>query len=132
MVLGGGGGDMVFTLRQDGNAITGSVESAAAAGIGGGPTGGVIEDGKVDGSSVTFRAGATTYSGSFNGSQIELRRSAPGGRGGRGAPAPTPTGTRPEIGPPPDGSDPSFGAGGPGGGGRGQQSAILTLRRAAR
>jgi beta-galactosidase len=134
MALGGGGGDMVFTLRQEGNAVAGLVESGAAPGIGGGATGGAIEDGKVDGPNVTFRVGTTTYSGTFNGSQVELRRSGgQGGRGGRGGgPAANTGGPRPAIGPPPDGSDPSFGAGGPGGGRGGQQAALLTLRRVTR
>jgi beta-galactosidase len=135
MALAGGAADTVYTFRQDGNALTGSVESS------GGATGATIEDGKVDGSSISFRTGATTYTGTINGDRIELRRAGgPTGRGGRGgapggAPAtPVDSGPRPAIGPAPQGSDPSFGAGG-GGGGRGgaqQAPAPTILRRVTR
>jgi beta-galactosidase len=55
----------------------------------------------------------TTYTGTVSGDRIELQRSGGfGGRGGRGGralrPGPAP---RPAVGPPPDGTDPSFGAG---------------------
>jgi beta-galactosidase len=128
MALAGGNTDMVFTLRQDGSAITGEVEAAGGGGIFGGAPGGVIQDGRIDGGNLSFKAGTTTYSGTVKGDQIELRRSAPGGRGG--GPAATAGGPRPAVGPPPDGSDPSFG---PGMGGRGgAQAAPLILRRAVR
>jgi beta-galactosidase len=127
--------DSVFTFRQNTNTLTGSVESSGGGGFGpggGGATGGPIEDGKIDGSNISFRTGAVTYTGTINGERIELRRSAPSGRGGRrGAPPAADTGPRPAIGPPPDGSDPSFGTGG-GGGRGGQAPATLVLRRAKR
>ena len=63
---------MIFTLRQDGNALTGSVESAGGGGFGGGGGGGVIEDGKIDGANISFRVGMTTYTGTTNGDRIEL------------------------------------------------------------
>jgi beta-galactosidase len=70
---------------------------------------GTIEDGKVDGDNITFRAGDTTYSGTLNGDQIELRKSLPRFLGGRGtSPKSIDAAPRPIIGPPPDGSDPSF------------------------
>ncbi len=101
-----GSGDMLFTLRQEGNAITGSVEAPAGFFSDGGA--GEIRDGKLDGANLSFRAGGTTYTGRVTGAQIELRRSmAPiferkdPAAGGSAAP-------RPAIGPPPDGSDPSF------------------------
>ena len=126
--------DSVYTFRQNGNILTGSVESSAQAGFGpggGGGTSGPIEDSKIDGSNISFRAGNSTYAGTINGEQIELRRSAPAGRGARRGAAPAAeTGPRPTIGPPPDGSDPSFGTGG---GGRGGQAPVsLALRRARR
>ena len=126
--------DSIYTFRENGNILTGSVESSAQAGFGpggGSATGGPIQDGKIDGSNISFRAGNTTYAGTINGEQIELRRSAPSGRGGRrGALPAAETGLRPAIGPPPDGSDPSFGTGG--GGRGGQAPASLALRRAKR
>jgi len=101
-----GSSDMVFTLKQEGNSLTGSVE-----GVGGGLFGGsdmplAIEEGKVDGSNIAFKVGNTTFSGTVNADQIELQRT-----GGFGFPPPStpaaPAGERPAIGPPPDGSDPS-------------------------
>jgi beta-galactosidase len=139
MALAGGEPDAVYTFRQNASALTGSVEAAGGGGFGpggGGITAGPIEDGKVEGSDISFRAGNITYTGTINGDRIELRRTgAPGGRGGRGgrggAPLAAEGGSRPVIGPPPDGTDPSFGAGG--GRGRGGQSpAPLILRRASR
>jgi beta-galactosidase len=123
---GPGGAAQIFTLRQNGNALTGTVEGAG--GMRGGSDAPVaIEDGKVDGVNVSFRAGTVTYTGTVKGEQIELERAggAPG-RGGRPAPA-EPVGPRPAIGPPPDGSDPSSsafinGGRGGGGGGRGAQT----------
>jgi beta-galactosidase len=135
MALGGGSTDMVFTFRQDGNALTGSVEAAGGGGFGGGgSTGGAIEEGKVEGDKISFRVGNTTYTGTVKGEQIELQRSAPAGRGGRGgagAPAaPAAAGPRPAVGPAATGSDPSFGAGG--GRGGGQAPAPMILRRVTR
>jgi len=106
MALAAGAADTVYTFRQDGNALTGEVESSGGGGGfggGGGATGGTIEDGKIDGSNISFRTGTTTYTGTVNGERIELRRSAPAGRGGRGggagAPAaPAAAGPRPAIG----------------------------------
>ena len=130
MALAGGNADMVFTLRQEGTVITGSVESAASSGFGGGATGGAIEEGKIDGVSLSFRAGPTTYTGTIKGEEIELTRSAPMRRPGGGIPPAASTEPRPAIGPPPNGSDPSFGAGF--GGRRGGAPAPLILRRVKR
>ena len=136
--VAGGGADMVFTLLQEGGALTGSLESAGGGGFGGGgfgggAAGGPVQDGKVEGANISFRVGLTTYSGAMNGDRIELQRSGGfGRRGGRGAPAED-AGPRPAIGPPPDGTDPSFGAGfGGGGRGGGQAPQPLILRRVTR
>ena len=101
-----GGGTMVFTLLQDGTNLTGTVE-----GTGGGFFGGTdapipISEGKVDGGSVSFKAGNNTFSGSVKGDQIELKRtiSIPF----RMPPPPSETPGSPAVGPPPDGSDPSI------------------------
>ena len=130
MALAGGVVDMVFSFHQEGGVLTGSVEASAGGGFGrgGGTPGGVIEDGAVDGSRVSFRVGTTTYAGTILGDRIELRRSAPAGRMGGAAAPLTDAGPRPAVGPPPRGSDPSFG------GGRGGQAAPapLVLRRVTR
>jgi len=133
--FGGGGGGQIFTFHQNGNALTGTVEGSAG-GRGGGDTPVAIEEGKVEGDNLSFRAGNVTYTGAVKGDGIELQRTGgmPGGRGGRGAPAEA-TGARPAIGPPPDGSDPSNAAflGLGRGGGRGPQApAPVVLRRAKR
>jgi beta-galactosidase len=120
----GGGAGQVFTFRQSGNSLTGTIEG------GGGSTPLAIEDGKVDGANISFSAASAAYTGTLKGDAIELQRTggAPGGRGGRGAPA-EPAGPRPAIGPPPDGSDPSRSAAG----GRGLPTpAPIILQRAKR
>jgi beta-galactosidase len=125
----GGGAGQVFTFRQNGNSLTGTVE--------GGGTPIAIENGKVDGASISFSAANVAYTGTVKADAIELQRTGGlGGRGGRGAPA-EPAGPRPAIGPPPDGSDPSsaafVGLGRGGGGGRGLQTpAPMVLQRAKR
>jgi beta-galactosidase len=142
MALAGGNADMVFTLHQEGGGtLKGSLESAGGGGFGGGGfgggggAGGPIQDGRVDGANVSFRVGMTTYTGTVSGDRIELQRSGGfggrGGRGGPGAPA-ADAGPRPAIGPPPDGTDPSFGAGFGGGRGGGQAPQPLILRRVTR
>ncbi len=107
MALLGGGGDMVFTFRQNGSTLTGEVE-ATGNGFFGSPSGS-IEGGKIEGSSISFKAGNGNYSGTVKGDRVELERTMipfrlPGMRG-----AQTPSGPRPAVGPPPDGTDPSFG-----------------------
>lgn len=96
----------VFTLRQNGNNLTGTME-----GVGGGFFGGSdipvpITEGKLDGNSVSFKAGNGNFSGKVNADQIELLRTADPGFQPPIRPS-EPTGSRPAIGPPPDGSDPS-------------------------
>ena len=128
MSLAGGSGDMVFTLRQDGNVITGEVEDAGGGFFG--PAGGVIEAGSIDGASISFKAGSMTYAGTANADRIELKRTmAPFRIPGMVPPQQT-AGPRPAVGPPPDGTDPSFGAGF--GGGPGQGASPLVLRRVQR
>ena len=96
---------MLFTLRQDGNQLTGTIEGASGGFFGGSDAGIPITDGKVDGKNVYFKAGNNTYSGTLEGDQIELQRTVePGSALPR---AEESTGPRPAVGPPPDGSDPS-------------------------
>ncbi len=130
--------NQVFTFRQNGNVLTGTVEGGAGGRGGGGDTPIAIEEGKVDGANISFKAANATYTGTLKGDAIEIQRTggpAMGGRGGRGG-APEPAGPRPAVGPPPDGSDPSNGAFfglGRGGAGRGAQTpAPIVLRRAKR
>jgi beta-galactosidase len=127
----GGGAAQIFTLIQEGNSLKGTVEGASFGGGGDAPV--PVEEGKVDGNNISFKTGNITYSGRLDGDRLELQRS--GGPGGRGTPGPQGTpaataGSRPAIGPPPDGTDPSRGVGG--GGRLGQGPGPLILRRAKR
>jgi beta-galactosidase len=118
-------GDTLYTLVQNGNALTGTLE-APAGGFGPGPGAGPGPiEGTIDGRSITFHVGTTTYSGTINGERIELRRTAPP-RPGAETGRPADTGSHPVIGPPPDGSDPSLNFG------RGQAQPPIVLRRANR
>ena len=124
---GRNGAGHVFTFRQNGNSLTGTVEGGGR----GGDTPIAIEDGHVDGTNISFHAANAVYTGTLKGDSIELQRT--GGdseRRGRRAP-PEPAGPRPAIGPPPDGSDPSFGAffGLGGERGRGQTPTPMVLHR---
>jgi len=107
----GGGSTLLFSLQQEGNSLTGSVEGAGRRGFSGtgeGPT--PITEGKVEGINISFKAANSTYSGWLNGDQLEPQRRIESGFRSPRAPV-APTGPRPAIGPPPDGSDPSIGAG---------------------
>ena len=99
-----GNGTMVFTLHQSGSSLTGTVEGAGGF-FSGGETPTPIEDGKVDGSNVSFKAGNSSYSGTISGGRLELQRKVE-------VPfhmphVETSEGPQPAIGPPPNGSDPS-------------------------
>jgi len=123
----GGGASPVFTFRQNGSALTGTVEGGGGFG-GGGDAPIAIENGKIDGARISFNAASVVYTGTLIGDAIELQRTGGmGGRGGQGAP-PEPAGPRPFIGPPPDGTDPSRGVGGRGP----QRPAPMVLQRAKR
>jgi beta-galactosidase len=103
-------GNIVFSFKQDGNQLTGTVEGTGASFFGGSDIPTAIEEGKVDGPNISFKAGNATYSGTLNGDQIELQRQFNFGFRLENPPE-APAGTRPAIGPPPDGSDPSRGVG---------------------
>ncbi len=132
MALGGGSTDMVFTFRQQGGVLTGLVEAAETSGFGGrgAVRSGPVQDGKIEGNTISFRAGTFTYTGTIKGDLIELQAAAAAPRpGAPAAPAPAAPGPRPAVGPPPDGTDPSFGAAGR----RGPAApAPIVLRRAKR
>jgi beta-galactosidase len=99
-----GGGDMVFTLRQSGGAVTGDVE----AGGGGffGSQSGAIKEGKIEGGQISFTAGNMSYSGTVSGERIELERKMTSFR--MPGAVKEASGSRPAVGPPPDGTDPSM------------------------
>jgi beta-galactosidase len=100
-----GDGTLLFSLRQRGSALEGTQEGGGASFVGGRDAPIPIVDGKVDGNRVSFKAGTSTYSGTINGEGIELERKVDFGFQ---LPHPEePAGSRPAIGPPPDGSDPS-------------------------
>jgi beta-galactosidase len=101
-----GNGVTVFSLRQDGNNLTGSVEGTGGGFFGGSDTPIPITEGKVNGSDVSFKSGNSTYAGKINGDRLELERKIQIPL--RMIPPAEPSGTRPAIGPPPEGSDPSF------------------------
>jgi len=66
----------VFTLHQDGAVLTGTVEGGGGRG-GGGDTPTAIEDGKVDGDNVSFRAGTVTYTGAMKPASSNYSAPAP-------------------------------------------------------
>ena len=104
-----GGGNQVFTFRQDGSNLTGSAEGTGGGFLGGNDASIEIEEDKVDGNSISFKAGNSTFSGTLSGDRIELQRTVNLGFPLANPPEP-PAGSHPAIGPPPDGSDPSIGA----------------------
>jgi len=101
------GVNVVFTLRQDGGKLTGTVEGGAGF-FGGDDVPTPIVDGSVDGDHVAFKSANSAFTGALKGDRLELQRSV-------NLPweAPTPPKEepgRPAIGPAPDGSDPSIDA----------------------
>jgi len=99
------GVNTVFTLRQDGSKLTGTVEGGAGF-FGGDDVPSPIVEGRVDGDRVAFKSGNSNFTGLLKGDRIELQRSV-------NLPWETPTPPkeepgRPAIGPAPDGSDPSI------------------------
>ena len=103
-----GGGNFVFTLHQDGNQLTGTVEGGNVSFVGGGDVPVPIEDGKVDGNHISFKAGNNAFMGTVKDGQLALERSM---HFPWRMPNPAPESpNRPAVGPPPDGSDPSVGA----------------------
>jgi beta-galactosidase len=119
-----GAGSSVFSLRQDGSSLTGTVEGTGGGFFGGADVPVPITEGKVDGDQVSFKAGNNTFAGTVKGEQIELQQTATGGFR-----IPTPAkeeAGRPAVGPPPDGSDPSINAS------RFRPNPPIVLRRAQR
>jgi beta-galactosidase len=102
-----GDGTSVFALRQDGSTLTGSVEGMGGGFFGGSDAAIPIVEGKVDGRAISFKVGTSTFSGTLKGDQLELLRTIDFSRWLSRMPKES-SGPRPAIGPPPDGSDPSF------------------------
>jgi beta-galactosidase len=97
------GEQMVFTLRQEANSLTGTVEGAGRSFSGGSDVPAPITDGKVDGDRVSFKVGNGPYSGTVKGDRIELERSLES----RHSNVSTEPAGGLAVGPPPDGTDPS-------------------------
>ena len=102
-----GDGSTVFTLRQDGSKLTGSVEGIGGGWFGGNDTPIPITDGKVEGESISFKAGNSSYEGTMKDGQLDLLRKIDFSRWLSRMPKAA-SGPRPAVGPPPDGTDPSF------------------------
>jgi beta-galactosidase len=108
MVFLVGNGSSVFTLRQEGNTVTGYVEGGGMTFFGGTDAPIPITEGKVDGDKVSFKAANSSYAGTIKGDKLDLTRTIDlSFLGDLPRPA-APSGERPAIGPPPDGTDPSF------------------------
>jgi beta-galactosidase len=116
----------VFILNQQGTSLSGRAEGVSGSWAGGNDSDEPIEEGKVDGSNISFRVGDTTFSGSLTGDRIEGSRSSR--REQRSFPNPLELGDKSlAIGPAPDGADPSRGTAG-----RPQASPRIVLHRATR
>ena len=102
------GGDSVYALQQEGSTLTGTVEGTGVSFTGGSDVPAPVVGGKIDGSAVAFKVGKDNYTGTIKGDHIELQRTI-----NLGWERPRPTqkaADAPDIGPAPDGSDPSIGA----------------------
>ncbi len=97
----------VYFLRQEGGNLTGNVEGTGFSFFGGSDVPTPVTEGKVTGDHVEFKAGNSAYSGTVKGDQIELQRKVENPF--RMPHVEEPAGSRPAVGPPPDGSDPSRG-----------------------
>jgi beta-galactosidase len=96
----------LYTLEQHGSTITGSAEGVGNYWAGGNDAPAQIEDGKIDGTKVSFKVAGTRYTGTLMGDWLELLRVQEEHRGSR----PNPLELKDKslaIGPAPDGSDPS-------------------------
>jgi beta-galactosidase len=102
-----GAGDSIYSFKQDGNRLSGAVEGTGMSFTGGTDTPAPIVDGKIDGSAIGFKAGGNTFTGTIKGDRIELQRSI--NLGWEFPKPPQKTADAPDVGPAPDGSDPSIG-----------------------
>jgi beta-galactosidase len=98
------GSPHIFTLRQEGGKLTGTVEGPSGS-YGGKDAPAPILDGVVEGDHVSFKSGINVFEGKIKGGELDLQRSIH-------IPVSPPTRKQqdpngPVIGPAPDGSDPS-------------------------
>jgi beta-galactosidase len=104
----GVGGSMIFTLRQDGSNLTGTVEGTGRSFTGGNDVPAPITEGKVEGDRISFKVGRRDYTGTVKSDRIELEQTI---EFPFKLPEPAKqSANRPAVGPPPDGSDPSIGS----------------------
>ncbi len=103
-----GGSNSAYSFHQDGSSLNGAVEGTGVSFTGGMDVPDPIVNGKIDGSSVSFKAGANSFTGTIKGDdRIELQRSI--NLGWEMPKPPQKAADAPDIGPAPDGSDPSIG-----------------------
>jgi beta-galactosidase len=93
----------LYILHQDGSQLTGAMESATGSFFGAADGATPIEAGKIEGNSVSFKIGNSSFDGKLNGDRMELERKMPPPQGN----PPAQSASSPVIGPAPDGSDPS-------------------------
>jgi beta-galactosidase len=99
-------GDSIYSLKQEGSSLAGTVEGTGANFFGGGDVPAPIVNGTINGSTISFTVGNSSFTGNIKGDHIELQRSASPGS----MPSPAEKAAdAPDIGPAPDGSDPSRG-----------------------
>jgi len=102
-----GAGDAVYSFEQQGSSLSGTVEGVGTSFFGGSDVPTPITDGTVGGTNISFKAGNSSFTGSLKGERIELQRSTTLGFGTPKSAEKGPD--APDIGPAPDGSDPSRG-----------------------
>ena len=96
----------LYIFNQQGTSLTGRAEGISGNWAGGNDSDETVEEGKVDGTSISFRVGDTTFAGTLKGDRIEVTRSSR--REQRSFPNPLELGDKSlAIGPAPDGADPS-------------------------
>jgi beta-galactosidase len=102
-----GGTNAVYAFKQEGSSLGGTVEGTNVNFRGGNDAPTPIVNGKVDGGAIEFKAGINSFNGTIKGDRIELQRTV---ILGWAAPKPAEKAAdAPDIGPAPDGSDPSMG-----------------------
>jgi beta-galactosidase len=102
-----GGSNSVYSFRQDGSSLSGTVEGTSVNFTGGSDVPAPIVNGKIDGNAIEFKVGPNSFTGNIKGDRIELQRTVNLGWERPKPPEKAPD--APDIGPAPDGSDPSIG-----------------------
>jgi beta-galactosidase len=101
------GSGAVYSFKHDGSSLTGTVEGASVNFTGGMDVPAPIVNGKVSGDAIEFKVGGNSLTGTIKGERIELQRTINLGWAIPKTPEKAPD--APDIGPAPDGSDPSSG-----------------------